>query len=88
MHLIGLLNAFLATIFALVPVVALITAHFIYKKKITVHASAGVALAIAGVALLIWRNPILAFFPEGRFIFQTAILQKPDLLFHVLIQIY
>ena len=49
------------TIFALVPVMALLTAHFIYKEKITRHALAGVFLAIAGVALLIWRNSILAF---------------------------
>ena len=62
MHLIGLLPAFLATIFALVPLVALVTAHFIYKEKITAHASAGIALTIAGVAFLKWRNPTQAFF--------------------------
>lgn len=49
------------TIFALVPVVALFIAYFIYKEKITKHALAGIVLAIAGVALLIWRNSILTF---------------------------
>ncbi len=46
------------TIFALVPVVALLIAHFIYKEKITKHAFAGVLVAIAGVAILVWRLKI------------------------------
>ncbi len=44
------------TIFALVPVVALLIAHFIYKEKITKYAMAGVLVAIAGVVILIWRT--------------------------------
>lgn len=43
------------TIFALVPVVALLISHFVYKEKITKYAMAGVLVAIAGVAILIWR---------------------------------
>lgn len=46
------------TIFALVPVMALLIAHFVYKEKITRHAMAGVLVAIAGVILLIWRTNI------------------------------
>lgn len=46
------------TIFALVPVVALLIAHFVYKEKITKYAIAGVLVAIAGVAMLIWRMKI------------------------------
>jgi len=48
------------TIFALVPVITLLIAHFIYKEKITRHALAGVAAAIAGVLILIWRIKIQA----------------------------
>jgi drug/metabolite transporter (DMT)-like permease len=47
------------TIFALVPVVALIIAHFLYKEKITQYAIAGVIIAIAGVMILIWRIAIM-----------------------------
>ena len=43
------------TIFALVPVITLLIAHFIYKEKITANALAGALIAIAGVAILIWR---------------------------------
>ncbi len=46
------------TIYALVPVVALLVAHFFYKEKITSHALVGVLLAILGVSVLIWRNDI------------------------------
>ena len=52
------------TIFALVPVMALLIAHFVYKEKITKYAMAGVLVAIAGVAILIWRikiNTLLDF---------------------------
>ena len=48
------------TIFALVPVVALIISHFVYKEKITRNALLGVLAAIAGVAILIWRMEITA----------------------------
>ena len=47
------------TIFALVPVLALFIAHYVYKEKITPHAMAGIAMAITGVALLIWRNDLI-----------------------------
>ncbi|MEO7522522.1 MAG: DMT family transporter [Ferruginibacter sp.] len=49
------------TIFALVPVIALIIAHFVYKEKITRYAMAGVLVAIAGVAILIWREDVGAW---------------------------
>ncbi len=48
------------TIFALVPVAALLISHFIYKEKITRYALLGVLAAIAGVAVLIWRIKIAA----------------------------
>jgi drug/metabolite transporter (DMT)-like permease len=50
------------TIFALVPVVALLIAHFIYKERITKYAMAGVLASIAGVAILIWRINIETLF--------------------------
>ena len=50
------------TIFALVPVVALLIAHFVYKEKITKYAFMGVIAAITGVAILIWRIKIQTFF--------------------------
>jgi drug/metabolite transporter (DMT)-like permease len=50
------------TIFALVPVVALLISHFVYKEKITKYAFTGVMAAIVGVAILIWRIKIEAFF--------------------------
>jgi drug/metabolite transporter (DMT)-like permease len=50
------------TIFALVPVVALLMSHFIYKERITRYAFAGVLAAVAGVAVLIWRNDIQHLF--------------------------
>lgn len=43
------------TIFALVPVFALIITHYIYKEKITRKAVFGAIAAITGVAVLIWR---------------------------------
>lgn len=46
------------TIFALVPVIALLIAHYVYKQNITKHALAGVIVAIAGVLLLVWRQPV------------------------------
>jgi len=48
------------TIFALVPVVALLISHFVYKERITKYALIGVSAAIAGVAILIWRIQIEA----------------------------
>jgi drug/metabolite transporter (DMT)-like permease len=50
------------TIFALVPVVALLISHIVYKEKITGYSLAGVLVAIAGVALLIWRIRIITIF--------------------------
>lgn len=47
------------TIFALVPVVVLVIAHYLYKEKITRHALLGVLLALAGVSILVWRNEII-----------------------------
>ena len=47
------------TIFALVPAVALLIAHLIYREKITTYAMAGILVAISGVAILIWRSTIL-----------------------------
>lgn len=44
------------TIFALVPLFALLIAFAVYKEKITVRSMLGVAAALAGVVLLIWRN--------------------------------
>ncbi len=49
------------TIFALVPVVALVIAHFVYKEKISRQALLGVLLAIMGVTILIWRVEIQEF---------------------------
>lgn len=46
------------TIFALVPLFALFIAAVFYKEKITVRSIAGVAAALIGVALLIWRNKL------------------------------
>ena len=46
------------TIFALVPVIALLISHFVYKEKITKYAFIGVLVSIAGVAMLIWRIKI------------------------------
>ena len=46
------------TIFALVPVVALLISHFVYKEKVTRYALAGTLVAISGVAMLIWRIKI------------------------------
>ncbi|MEP7164515.1 MAG: DMT family transporter [Ferruginibacter sp.] len=50
------------TIFALVPVVVLLISHFVYKEKITKYALIGVATAIIGVAILIWRIKIEAMY--------------------------
>src|SRR5205085_7971534 len=50
------------TIFALVPVIALLIAHFLYKERITKYALLGMLAAIAGVAILIWREEITRLF--------------------------
>lgn len=50
------------TIFALVPVIALLISHFVYKEKITKYALAGAIVAISGVAILIWRIKIETLF--------------------------
>lgn len=47
------------TIFALVPLFALIIAFFVYKEKITTRSILGVIAALLGVAVLIWRNKLL-----------------------------
>lgn len=46
------------TIFAMVPLFALGIAFFYYKEKITTRSVIGVAAALIGVALLIWRNAL------------------------------
>ncbi|HPH84479.1 MAG TPA: DMT family transporter [Ferruginibacter sp.] len=50
------------TIFTLVPVAAILIAHFFYKEKITPFTLAGVVTSIAGVGMLIWRNDIFSLF--------------------------
>lgn len=50
------------TIFSLVPIFALIIAHFIYKEKISLRAIVGVLISIVGVFILIWRDTITAWF--------------------------
>lgn len=50
------------TIFALVPVVALLISHFALKQRITKHAMIGVIIAISGVAILIWRAKLAEIF--------------------------
>lgn len=47
------------TIFAMVPLFALLIAFLYYKEKITSRSVAGVAAALIGVALLIWRNKLI-----------------------------
>ena len=47
------------TIFAMVPLFALLIAFFVYKEKITSRSIWGVLAALVGVFLLIWRNRIL-----------------------------
>lgn len=47
------------TIFALVPLFALFIAFFMYKEKITTRSVLGVIAALAGVAILIWRNRLV-----------------------------
>lgn len=47
------------TIFAMVPLFALIIAFVVYKEKITVRSVLGVLASLVGVALLIWRNKIV-----------------------------
>lgn len=44
------------TIFAMVPLFALLIAFFFYREKITLRSVLGVVAALIGVALLIWRN--------------------------------
>jgi drug/metabolite transporter (DMT)-like permease len=46
------------TLFALVPLFALMISHFVYKEKITIQAVVGMAVALIGVVLLIWRESI------------------------------
>ncbi len=53
------------TIFALVPVIALLISHFVLKQKITGYAMMGVVIAIAGVAILIWRLRIAEVLGTG-----------------------
>lgn len=53
------------TIFALVPAVALLIAHFVYHEKITRHALAGVFISVAGVAILVWRIRISSLLGIG-----------------------
>ncbi len=50
------------TIFSLVPIFALIIAHFIYKEKISFRAIIGVFISVIGVFILIWRNTIVTWF--------------------------
>jgi len=47
------------TIFAMVPLFALLIAFFVYKEKITSRSVWGIVAALAGVMLLIWRNKIV-----------------------------
>lgn len=47
------------TIFAMVPLFALLIAFFFYREKITLRSILGVAAALLGVALLIWRNRLV-----------------------------
>jgi drug/metabolite transporter (DMT)-like permease len=47
------------TIFAMVPLFALLIAFFVYKEKITARSVWGIVAALAGVMLLIWRNKIV-----------------------------
>jgi drug/metabolite transporter (DMT)-like permease len=47
------------TVFALVPLFALIIAIIFYREKITKQSIIGMAAALVGVALLIWRNKIV-----------------------------
>lgn len=49
------------TIFALVPVVALLISHIVYKEKITLNALTGIATALLGIVVLIWRENIAAY---------------------------
>jgi len=46
------------TIFAMVPLFALIIAFAVYKEKVTIRSVLGVLASLVGVALLIWRNKI------------------------------
>jgi drug/metabolite transporter (DMT)-like permease len=46
------------TIFAMVPLFALVIAFVVYKEKITLRSVAGVIASLIGVALLIWRNKL------------------------------
>ncbi|MCX6317540.1 MAG: DMT family transporter [Bacteroidetes bacterium] len=44
------------TIFAMVPLFALVIAFFIYREKVTLRSLLGICISLIGVALLIWRN--------------------------------
>ncbi len=50
------------TIFSLVPAMALFIARILTKEKITSQSLAGVAVATAGVFILIWRDEIIKLF--------------------------
>ncbi len=50
------------TIFSLVPFFTLLIAFFVLKEKVTMQSLLGVVVAIAGVAILIWRMPIGNYF--------------------------
>lgn len=50
------------TIFSLVPLFALVISRVIYNEKISRRSVAGMIAALAGVALLIWRNKISGLF--------------------------
>jgi drug/metabolite transporter (DMT)-like permease len=47
------------TIFSLIPVLVLPIGYIFYKERITVMASLGALVAIAGVIILIWRDAII-----------------------------
>ena len=47
------------TIFAMVPLFALVIAFVVYKEKVTQRSVWGIIASLVGVALLIWRNKIL-----------------------------
>ena len=46
------------TIFAMVPLFALVIAFVVYREKITLRSLLGVLIALVGVTLLIWRTKI------------------------------
>lgn len=52
-------SAVAQTIFSLVPVFAIPLAYIFHKEKITIAVITGALIAIAGVIILIWRNPLM-----------------------------